>query len=296
MVAPRTTQALQADQCRRVSQLRRQDRRQGRVLGPAHGHKCEPGVWPVGSAVRRLHPGRRRQSAHVRIKTDGSLICWGYNLYGQVGKAPVQAGPFEADHIGPGPFVRDRRWHFADCWGGMTSGRRRSRTWRPDSAVRLGGLRPPVEAVPTLNTVRAGSSVPLKFGLGGDKGLAVITEGFPASMQFDCASTSRRGRGGDEAGGQKQPELRRSERQLHVRLEDRQRVGGHVPRSRAEARRRDVAHGRIPVRVAKQEEIDETSRSEPAGPATGRGRRAGARRDGRGRTRRPGGREAARRR
>jgi hypothetical protein len=44
-----------------------------------------------------------------------------------------------------------------------------------------------VETAPALNVVRAGSSVPLKFSLGGDKGLAVIAAGFPASVQFDCA-------------------------------------------------------------------------------------------------------------
>ena len=30
--------------------------------------------------------------------------------------------------------------------------------------------------------------MPLKFSLGGDKGLAVIAAGFPASVQFDCAT------------------------------------------------------------------------------------------------------------
>ncbi len=40
--------------------------------------------------------------------------------------------------------------------------------------------------VPALNGVKAGSAVPLKFGLGGDQGLAVIEPGSPASGLLDC--------------------------------------------------------------------------------------------------------------
>ncbi len=40
----------------------------------------------------------------------------------------------------------------------------------------------------TLTRLKAGSSVPLKFSLGGDKGLKVLAAGFPTSLQFDCAS------------------------------------------------------------------------------------------------------------
>jgi len=43
-----------------------------------------------------------------------------------------------------------------------------------------------VEADPVLNAVKAGSSVPLKFSLGGDKGLKVLAPDSPASGTLDC--------------------------------------------------------------------------------------------------------------
>ena len=50
------------------------------------------------------------------------------------------------------------------------------------------GFYPPVEPEPTLNAVKAGSAVPLKFSLGGDKGLNVIDAGYPASRPLVCAT------------------------------------------------------------------------------------------------------------
>jgi hypothetical protein len=48
------------------------------------------------------------------------------------------------------------------------------------------GFYPPVVAEPTLNAVKAGSVVPLKFSLGGDYGLDVLDLGSPASQPLDC--------------------------------------------------------------------------------------------------------------
>jgi hypothetical protein len=59
----------------------------------------------------------------------------------------------------------------------------------------FGGFYPPVKAEPALNTVQAGSAVPLKFGLGGDQGLKIFADGFPASMQVDCTSREPAGVG-----------------------------------------------------------------------------------------------------
>jgi predicted outer membrane repeat protein len=50
------------------------------------------------------------------------------------------------------------------------------------------GFFQPVDNLPTLNTVKAGQGVPVKFGLGGDQGLAVFAEGYPISQQVACAS------------------------------------------------------------------------------------------------------------
>ena len=50
-----------------------------------------------------------------------------------------------------------------------------------------GGFTPPL-AEGAVNKARAGSTIPLKFRLGADYGLAVLQAGYPQSVQVDCAS------------------------------------------------------------------------------------------------------------
>ncbi len=45
----------------------------------------------------------------------------------------------------------------------------------------------PVNNVPVVNVAKAGSAVPIKFSLGGDHGLNVMTAGYPASQPVACA-------------------------------------------------------------------------------------------------------------
>jgi hypothetical protein len=46
---------------------------------------------------------------------------------------------------------------------------------------------------PTVNTVTAGSTVPLKFDLGGDQGLSVLAAGSPRFQPVFCATTTPSG-------------------------------------------------------------------------------------------------------
>jgi len=48
------------------------------------------------------------------------------------------------------------------------------------------GFYQPVDNLPTVNVVKAGSTVPLKFGLGGDHGLDIFEPGYPASASRTC--------------------------------------------------------------------------------------------------------------
>jgi PKD domain len=48
------------------------------------------------------------------------------------------------------------------------------------------GFFQPIDNLPTINTVRAGSSVPVRFSLTGDQGLAVIASGSPTSTPIAC--------------------------------------------------------------------------------------------------------------
>ena len=47
------------------------------------------------------------------------------------------------------------------------------------------GFNSPVKNAPEINSAKAGSTVPLKFSLGGDMGLDVIADGYPVSQQID---------------------------------------------------------------------------------------------------------------
>ena len=48
----------------------------------------------------------------------------------------------------------------------------------------------PVDNLPTVNTVKAGSAIPVKFSLGGDRGLAIFAPSYPKSQQVQCASAA----------------------------------------------------------------------------------------------------------
>jgi hypothetical protein len=44
--------------------------------------------------------------------------------------------------------------------------------------------------MPLVNTVKAGSAVPVKFGLGGDRGMSVFAPGYPASAATTCGTNA----------------------------------------------------------------------------------------------------------
>lgn len=48
------------------------------------------------------------------------------------------------------------------------------------------GFFPPVDNQPTLNLAKAGSAIPIKFSLGGNKGLNIFVTGYPKSQAFTC--------------------------------------------------------------------------------------------------------------
>jgi predicted extracellular nuclease len=55
-----------------------------------------------------------------------------------------------------------------------------------DIGYRFAGFFTPVDNAPTLNTVRAGQAVPVKFSLTGDYGLDIFASGYPKMEFFTC--------------------------------------------------------------------------------------------------------------
>ena len=51
------------------------------------------------------------------------------------------------------------------------------------------GFFQPVDNLPELNVAKAGSGIPVKFSLGGDKGLNIFATGFPKSNKIVCDSS-----------------------------------------------------------------------------------------------------------
>lgn len=50
------------------------------------------------------------------------------------------------------------------------------------------GFFQPVDNLPTMNSVKAGQAIPVKFSLGGNKGLNIFATGYPASQQIVCGT------------------------------------------------------------------------------------------------------------
>ena len=51
------------------------------------------------------------------------------------------------------------------------------------------GFGPPLNSSGGINAANAGSTIPVKFSLGGNQGLAIFEAGYPASASYDCGST-----------------------------------------------------------------------------------------------------------
>jgi probable HAF family extracellular repeat protein len=57
-------------------------------------------------------------------------------------------------------------------------------------AFSFAGFFSPVDNLPTVNVAQAGSAIPVKFSLGGDRGLAILAEGSPSSAAYACTNAS----------------------------------------------------------------------------------------------------------
>jgi hypothetical protein len=58
------------------------------------------------------------------------------------------------------------------------------------STFTFGGFLPPVDPLPTLNAMKAGGAVPVKFSLGGNRGLNIFAAGYPQSQNISCMTTA----------------------------------------------------------------------------------------------------------
>ena len=57
-----------------------------------------------------------------------------------------------------------------------------------DAKYPFTGFFQPVDNLPTVNAVKAGAAVPVKFSLGGDLGLNIFTSGYPKTQLMQCVT------------------------------------------------------------------------------------------------------------
>ena len=116
---------------------------------------------------------------------------------------------------------------------------------------RWAGFFQPIDNLPTQNSVKAGSAVPVKFSLGGYQGMSVLAAGYPTSNVAACDAAA-----GDDpvettlTAGNSGLSYDAASRPVRLRLEDRQGVGGNVPPAAGEAGGRHRARGELQVEVA----------------------------------------------
>ena len=62
--------------------------------------------------------------------------------------------------------------------------------WTIGTIYPFNGFFAPINNLPTLNTLKAGQGAPVKFSLGGDRGLGIFAAGYPASQQIACDTSA----------------------------------------------------------------------------------------------------------
>jgi hypothetical protein len=167
------------------------------AVAKADGHvECWGGDYygqstpPTGVAFTQVSAGNLHTCG---IQQDDKVACWGYNYYGQLDVPAEIVDPVVQADSGLGHACALSKLNVNDkdgqvyCWGRNDHGQGNIPVLTsPKPAYAFTGFFPPVQAPPTLNAVKAGSAVPLKFGLGADEGLNILLPGSPASIQIDC--------------------------------------------------------------------------------------------------------------
>ena len=108
------------------------------------------------------------------------------------------------------------------------------------------GFFSPIGNPPGVNSAKAGSSVPVKFSLGGDRGLAILADGYPASVQVDCVTGAPLGSPEPTSSADG---LTFANGQYSYVWKTVEELGRNVPPAADPARRRHAPHGAVQVQV-----------------------------------------------
>jgi hypothetical protein len=110
------------------------------------------------------------------------------------------------------------------------------------------GFFQPVDNLPTLNTMKAGTAVPIRFALGGDFGLAVFDVGFPLSEPVSCGNGMTPVADVEETASASSSSLSfNSSTRQYVYLWKSNKAWANTCRHWAEVHRRDSVPGRVQI-------------------------------------------------
>ena len=127
-------------------------------------------VSGLTSGVAQISAGQLHSCV---LTTSGGAKCWGYNGYGTLGDGTFtdSATPVDVSGLTSGVAL------LPEIVGNIV-------------IFNFTGFFQPVDNLPTLNSVKAGQAIPVKFSLGGDQGLNIFAAGYPVSVQIACSSTA----------------------------------------------------------------------------------------------------------
>lgn len=114
----------------------------------------------------------------------------------QLGPLQDNGGPTQTHALLTGSPAIDRA-NAADCQSTDQRGTTRPQgtgcdigAYEFQKAYAWSGFKQPIDNLPTVNSAKAGSAVPVKFSLGGNQGLAIFAAGSPASQKIACNSAA----------------------------------------------------------------------------------------------------------
>ena len=111
----------------------------------------------------------------------------------------------------------------------------------------FGGFLQPIDNLPTVNTMKAGSAAPVKFSLGGNKGLNIFTTRISRPRRVQLRLVGNRSSRADGDRRRVKPLLRRDEQQVHLCLEDGQDLGRDMQGTHSQAPRWHHTEGEVPA-------------------------------------------------
>jgi hypothetical protein len=123
------------------------------------------------------------------LRSDGVVECWGWN---GIDQAPATraalSGSFTQITAGGYHTCALRNDGVVECWGWNDDGQAPATRVASQPTFPFGGFLAPVQGPPTVNIAKAGGAIPVKFSLGGDRGLNIFSSGSPSSRTVTCSS------------------------------------------------------------------------------------------------------------